>query len=202
MKKLSAIAVVGALPLLAGCFDLEQGLSVESDGTATFVSEIAMDTETMNMIAAMGEGEAEPLCTDIDADDLPDSFEVTSEEFMRDNDTVCRTVAVGPIDELVDAMAVVVGDDEGQETTLVAEGNGVYVFNTTLTSEDAGLGDMGDPEVMALFEDRTVTFFVTAPNIIETNGEVDGNTATLVIPTLDLMSETGNEYSLFVRFGL
>ena len=53
-----------------------------------------------------------------------------------------------------------------------------------------------------MFEGRTMTFSVTAPNIIEANGKVEGNTVSLVIPVLELIMESGIECNLTVRFGL
>lgn len=202
MKKLIQIAAIGMLPLLAGCFDLEQGLSVDSSGTATYSTEIAIDTETLNMLAAFGEGDPESPCADIDSDAIPETFTVTSEEFERDGDTVCRTVAVGPIDDLIDSVAAIAAQDDDQTIMLIDEGGGVYAFTSTIVSEDAELEEFGDPEIMDLFEGRTMTFSVTAPVILETNGDVDGNTSSLVVPTIDLMTDTGTEYTLFVRFRL
>lgn len=199
MNKLSRFGAIAILPFLAGCLDLEQGLTITEDGTATLVMEISMSTEMLTMMAAMGEEGEMSLCDETELDDVPETFEVSTEEFERDGDTVCRTTAVGPLDALADEMADVT---EGDGTTLVNEGNGIYAFSTTLVSEDAGLGDMGDAEVVAMFEGRTVTFYLTAPRIIETSGEIDGNTARMVIPTLDIMNGSGEEYTLFVRFGL
>lgn len=203
MNKIARIGAVAALPLLAGCMDLEQGISVEPDGTVTFVMEVAIDTEMLQMMAAMGEGDPAgiaSICEDMDSADVPESFTVTEEEFERDGDTVCRTTAVGPLEELAAE-----SPDEMDETggvVLTSEGNGVYYFETLMISEDSGLGDVSEPEIAAMFEGRTIMFYVTAPNIIETNGDLDGNTASLTIPTIDLMSGTGEAYSLTVRFSL
>lgn len=207
MNKIARYGAFAILPFLAACFDLEQGLVVESDGQATLSIEIAVSTEMMEMMAAMGEGNADgeasappSLCEDLDTDDIPESFTVTSEEFERDGDTVCRTVAVGPIEELAAEMPDEIENGDG--TALISEGNGVYRFEAAMTSSDEGIGDPDEPEIAELFEDRYITFFLTAPRIIETNGEVDGNTASLVIPAIDLMTIDGEVFSLSVRFGL
>ena len=62
MIKLARIGAIAALPLLAGCFDFEQSLTVAANGTVTMVTEIAMSTEMMAMGFQEGEDDfcAEP----------------------------------------------------------------------------------------------------------------------------------------------
>ena len=96
MNKLARIGAFATLPLLAGCFDFEQSLTVAPNGLVTMVTEIAMATEMM----AMGFETEDEFCpTDAD-DDLPPGFTVTTEESIRDENTMCTMTAVGPIEEL------------------------------------------------------------------------------------------------------
>ena len=199
MNKIVAIGAIAALPLLAGCFDLEQGMVVEPNGMATLSVEMSIDSEMMALIASLGEGDVDP-CDDLESDFVPASFTISSEEFERDGDTVCRTVATGPLEDLAAETPDVIEDGDG--IILVSEGGGVYRFETALTSTNEGLGDLDDPDIVELFEGRTITFFLTAPRIIETNGEVDGDTVTLVVPAVELMAVEGDVFSMFVRFAL
>jgi len=59
----------------------------------------------------------------------------------------------------------------------------------------------------SLLEGRVLTWSVTAPRLLSVNDEadnvtVDGDTATLVIPALDLVTAVGVDYALTVRFRL
>jgi hypothetical protein len=209
MNKLARIGAFATLPLLAGCFDFEQSLSVAPNGIVTMVTEIAVATEMM----AMGfEAEGEEFCPAETDADLPPGVTMTAVESIRDENTVCTMTAVGPIDALIEAIAdggflPTDGDEGAPAIMLVAEGGGVYTYTMITTSQgDEMAANPDDAAMMAMlvpmFEGRTMTFSVTAPRIIETNGEVDGNTVTLVIPVLEMIMEAGIEYNLTVRFGL
>jgi hypothetical protein len=212
MKALGRIAAFTTLPFLAGCFSFEQSLSVTPGGEVTFTTEIAMMTE---MMAMMGE-EADSMCAEPDAE-MPDTFTVTREEFVRDADSVCRITAVGPIGEFEQMVAggqVLPTDDAGDGAPVIAfvdEGGGEYTFSVSFAS--MGEEDGMDAETMAmmammapLLEGRLMLWSVSAPRIISANESefvtVEGNTVTLALPVADLITEVGGAYELTVRFGL
>ena len=209
MTKLARIGAFAALPLLAGCFDFEQSLTVAADGTVTMITEIAMSTEMMAMGFEEGDDE---FCPAEDDNDAPPGVTMTTEESIRGEDTVCTMTAVGPIEELVAAAssgAFFPGDDDAgaPAINIVDEGGGVYTYTMTMQSQGEEMDLNPEDEAMMamfvpMFEGRTMTFSVTAPRIIETNGEVEGNTSTLVIPVIDLIMERDLEWDLTVRFGI
>lgn len=208
MTKLARIGAIAALPLLAGCFDLEQSLTVASDGTVTMVTEIAMSTEMMAMAFTEGDDE---FCPTDEENGAPEGVTMTTEETIRGEDTVCTMTAVGPLDELVAAASSGLffpGDDAGAPAiNIVDEGGGVYTYTMTMASQGEEMDiNPEDEAMMAMFiplmEGRTMTFSVTAPRIIETNGEVAGNTSSLVIPLIDMIMERDMTWDLTVRFGI
>lgn len=215
MKNLGRIAVVALLPLLAGCFNFVQSLSVAPNGEVTMVTELSVSTEMMGM-AFEGE-EADDFCPTEPEEELPPTFTVTYEESIRGEDTVCTVTAVGPIADLAEAIetGALMPADEGDGApviTLVDEGGGEFTYSITFSSQ----GDDAEPNpdeaammamMAALFEGRTLTWSVTAPRIIDVNDDSDyvtrdGDTVTLAVPALEMINEPGIDYSLTVRFGL
>ncbi len=178
MKTIAKIGALALLPLLSGCFDFSQTLSVEPNGTVTFVTEVAIETDMMAM-AFDGEDESDFCPTDEDtAADIPPTVTMTAEEFVRDADTVCRITAVGPLDDLVTALEegylTPGGADEGApQTTLVDEGNGVFTFTVHLSSQGTDDANPDDAAMMAMmgpmFEGRNMVWSVTAPRILDVN---------------------------------
>ena len=216
MKYLGRIAVVAMLPLLAGCFNFVQSLSVAKDGEVTMVTELSIATEMMAL--AFAEDDGEEFCPAAQDEELPPTFTMTYEEFVRDEDTVCSVTAVGPIQDLAEAIATGTlfpgddGDDEGApDITLVDEGGGEFTYSLMFSSQGDPEADPDEAAMMAmmasLLEGRVLTWSVTAPRLLSVNDEadnvtVDGDTATLVIPALDLVTAVGVDYALTVRFRL
>ncbi len=215
MKNLGRIAVVALLPLLAGCFNFDQSLSVAPNGEVTMVTELAVSTEMMGM-AFEGE-EADEFCPTEPDEELPPTFTVTFEEAVRGEDTVCTITAIGPLTDFADALetGALMPTDGGEGApviTLVDEGGGVFAFNVSFSSQGEDAEPNPDEATMmammaALFQGRTLTWSVTAPRIIDVNDDSDyvtrdGDTVTLAVPALEMISEPGIDYSLMVRFGL
>ncbi|MHA1559209.1 MAG: hypothetical protein ACTSWI_00850 [Alphaproteobacteria bacterium] len=216
MKYLGRIAVVAMLPLLAGCFNFVQSLSIAKDGVVTMVTEISLSTEMMAL--AFDGDDGDEFCPIAPDEELPPTFTITYEEFVRDEDTVCEVTAVGPIQDLAEAIATGAllpgadDDDDGAPViTLVDEGGGEFTYSLLFSSQgdpEAGPDEAAMMAMMApLMEGRTLTWSVTAPRILSVNDEadnvtVDGKTATIVIPALDLVTEAGVDYALTVRFRL
>lgn len=215
MKTITKIGALALLPLLSGCFGCSQTLSVERDGTVRFVTEMMVQTDMM-ALAFEGEDQSEFCPTDEDtAPDVPPTVTMTAEQFVRDLDTVCRITAVGPLDDLVTALEagyLTPGgtDEDAPQTTLVDEGNGVYTFIVHLASQGSDEANPEEAGMMAMmapmFEGRTLVWSVTAPRILEVNDSDyvtrDGNTVTLTVPALEMITGVGIDYDLNVRFGL
>jgi hypothetical protein len=215
MKNLARIGALALLPLLAGCFDFVQSITVEPDGTVTFVTEVAIETDMMAV--AFESSDQSDFCPTDEDTNVPDTVTTTTEQFVRDADTVCRVTAVGPIADLTEAfetgaLTPAGGTDEGApEVTLVDEGNGVFTYTVHIASqgsEDTTADDEAMMTMMApMFEGRSLTWSLTAPRIIEVNDDsdyvtLDGNTVTLTVPAFEMISQPGIVYDLNVRFGL
>jgi hypothetical protein len=211
---------MAALPLLAGCFDMSQDLTVTRDGRATMVVELAMETEMMAMMEAE-EGEEE-FCPAEDEDSgLPESFTTEVEVIEGDEVTICRLTATGPLSDLAEALAsgelMPADSDEASAptVTLVDEGGGVFLYTVDITvpdndvvdgeelsEEEQAMNDQMEMMMRAMFEGHTISWSVTAPRIIETDAEQDGNTVRYEIPLTAMVDNTGETLGFMVRFGL
>ncbi|MCC6735829.1 MAG: hypothetical protein IT534_06835 [Bauldia sp.] len=222
MRKLARWGALALLPLLGGCFDMRNDLSVAPDGTATLVASFALSADMMGMMgAAAGAGGGAPaadddFCPD-DMDEVPEGFTATSERTTAGNgDLVCTMTITGPLDRLNEVMEGTdfnpgggIEGDDGQ-ITLVAEGGNVYLYTLTFaipkedppTPEEAAMQAAMMQAMREMMTGRTMTWSVTAPRILSTTGTLDGNTATFVIPVTDMIDNTGGEYTFEVRFGL
>lgn len=222
MRKLAVWGVFALLPLLGGCFDMRNDLTVARDGTATVVATFSLSADVMGMMGAAagaaGGGGApadDDFCPD-DMADLPTGFTATHERSTADNgDLICTITVVGPIDRMNEVLATedfnpgggVEGDDG--TITLTAEGGGVYNYalSFTIPKEDAPTPEEAAMQaaMMQAMRDmmtgRTMTWSVTAPRILSSTGTIDGNTATFVIPVTDLIDNAGGNYTFEVRFG-
>lgn len=215
MRMMPRLAALATLPLLAGCFDYSQSLNVAADGTATLVLVAEMSVELLQMDPDMA---GEDFCPAPAPEDIPAGFTVTTEQTDGpEGSAICTTTATGPLDELqavLDEQALLPGgvDGEGGILTLTNEGNGEYSYNFTFTipdEEEAGAtpemqaqADQMEAMMLQMMADGTLTWSVTAPRIISTNGVQDGNTATFTLPLTAMLTDQGIEHQFNVRFAL
>jgi hypothetical protein len=222
MRNLFRWGALALLPLLGGCFDMRNDLSVAPNGEATLVASFALSADMMGMMgAAAGAGggaaaEDDDFCP-ADMDEVPAGFTAKNERTTAENgDLVCTITITGPIDRMNEVLTGTdfnpgggVEGDDGQ-ITLVAEGGNVYLYTLTFafeeqdapTPEEAAMQAAMMQAMRATMEGRTMTWSVTAPRILSTTGTIDGNTATFVIPVTDMIDNAGGAYTFEVRFGL
>ncbi|MCW5696304.1 MAG: hypothetical protein KIS96_06155 [Bauldia sp.] len=215
------IGLIGSLltlPFLAGCFDMSQDLTITSNGTSTMVVTLAMATDMLGMMEAEGDGGE--FCPAEDEDSgLPDSFTTEVEVITEGDNTICRMTATGPIADMAAALAsgeLMPGDDdEGAPTvTLVDEGGGVYLYSVSITipdsdpvgedvsEEERAMNEQMQAMMRGMFEGHTMSWSVTAPRIIDTDAERDGNTIRYSIPLTAMVDNVGETFGFMVRFGL
>lgn len=222
MRNLARWGAIALLPLLAGCFDMRNDLTVAPNGEATLVASFTLSADMMGMMgAAAGAAGGAPAADDgfcsEDLGELPAGFTATQEQTTAENgDAVCTVTVTGPIDRMNDVLTGTefnpgggVEGDDGQ-ITLVAEGGNVYLYTLTFaipkeeapTPEEAAMQTAMMQAMREMMEGRTMTWSVTAPRILSSTGTIEGNTATFVIPVTDMIDNAGGEYAFEVRFRL
>jgi len=216
MRKSLVVGTAAVLPLLAGCFDLNQSLEVGADGQAVMRMEMAMDS---SVLALAGANQEDPFtfCDEEEMTDVPEGVTVEVERSTSDTDEVCVVTATGPIETIAVAMANGGFAPQTEETagasevTMTDEGDGVYAFDMRLDAGEA-MGEAGGEgaemeaammQMMLQFTaGRTLQWSITAPEIIETTGALsdDGKTASYSVALSDLLTMPEGDYSFFVRF--
>ncbi len=193
---ISALAVVAASALLAGCFTLEASFTINDDATADLDYLILIDTEQLQEfssllgedVGALGDlsGDAlldeffggEDPCADLTSE-LTD-FEVSTREINDGGEVgVGCTVTGVPIAELQS-----LGDDTSS-FSIVQDDAGTR-FDAVLEGVDELAGDPSETEMMtemlgvSLDDLFTIKFVVTAPGSLGENNasSTDGSTAT------------------------
>ena len=211
MKVTRVIAPVLACCLLAGCFEADQDLSVEKDGSATFRTRMAMEASLLQM-SESDHGFCAPEETV-----AMDGVSLEHERFTDASMEVCVMTAAGPIDRLAEWIEQAdhgppAADDEmSQAPTITLKRDGSdYIFSVRIESSPMEMGgdeammEEMEPMILAAFAGRSLSWSVSAPEIRETNGQLaeDGKTASYSIPMTSLMDEGAGDHTFEVRFAL
>jgi hypothetical protein len=204
----SALAVIAASALLAGCFTLEATFTVNDDATADLDYLILIDTQQLEELSGLL-GEDLGDVGDLSGDALLDEFfggddpcadltseltdyEVTTREIKEDGQVgVGCTVTGVPIADLNSL------GDETSSFSIEQDADGTR-FNAVLEGVDELTGDPSETEMftellgVSLDELFTVKFVVTAPGSLGDNNasSTDGSTATWdVKPDADFVTD-------------
>ena len=156
-RGLSALLLLPLLLVLSGCFRLDLGLTINEDETV----DVAMELADLTGLATRDDLSCDDLSREIA--DSPEEIDFTVEDIETDGNVGCRLTAAGGS---IDAMT-----GEGMTIEKVED---TFVF--TFDGDDTGMGDFSD---MPGGMEPEVSISVTFPgDVIEADGEIDGNTVT------------------------
>jgi len=158
-RGLTALLVLPLLLVLAGCFRLDMGLTINEDETL----DVSMEVADRTGIATRDDLD----CADLESQltDAPEEVEFTVTEIEDEDGIGCRMEAIGsPIDSM-----------SGEGLT-IEKVDDTFVF--AFEGDAAGM-DTGSLEDMPAGMEPQVSISVTFPGeVIEADGEIDGNTVT------------------------
>ncbi|WP_413451902.1 hypothetical protein AA0Y32_13695 [Georgenia phoenicis] len=156
----SALLLLPLLLVLAGCFRLDMGLTINEDDTL----DISMEVADLTGMASREDMD----CSDLESElgDAPEDAEFTVEDIEDEDGVGCRISATGaPIDSMT-----------GEGLT-IEKVDDTYVFS--FDGDETGLGDTSELEGMPAGMEPEVAISVTFPGeVIEADGEIDGSTVT------------------------
>lgn len=207
--------VLLACGLLTGCFDMDMGLTAQSDGTATIKTRMAMEAGLMRM--AGQQSSDNKFCAPNESL-KPEGVLIEHERFAEGSMEVCVITASGPIDSFAEwfekrGYAPAEASEEaskGSDISLQRDGSD-YVFRVHIENDRPASAENEEPMVQAMktamlagLAGRSLDWSVTAPVIRETSGRLtdDGKTAKFSIPLATLLDEGGRVHSFEVRFAL
>src|SRR5699024_417800 len=160
-RGLSALLLLPLLLVLAGCFRLDMGLTINEDDTL----DVAMEVGDLTGMATREDMD----CSELESEmgDAPEEAEFAVEDIEDEDGNIgCRISATGaPIDSMTgEGMTIEKVDD-------------TYVFS--FDGDETGMGDTSSLEDMPAGMEPQVAISVTFPGeVIEADGEIDGNTVT------------------------
>lgn len=198
-------AIVGCFAL-TGCFDLKQDFRFNADKTADVEFRIAMDAA---LLALAEKNPEKPFCSNdmIEKDGITGTATATTEG----GDSVCTVVMSGTIDSVVEALADANLSEDAEQQGIVLSRSGdnytllieVPALQKPNTTDDNPMAETMHAMMLAKMSGRALSWSVTAPSIVDTNGRLsdDGTTASYSRPLAEAF--TSNEPTRFnVTFSL
>lgn len=177
---IARLAGISILALsLAGCMDVAMTVDIQSETDAEATVVTSMQADMVELMNAQAAETGEEFCAE-------------GEIIERGDIVDCVVAQSGPFAELdFDA-------EDGQGPLIEAIGNGqVRVSFPTGDITDSLADSMGgeqDPQMMAMitqmFEGHAITLTVTGGEIVDTNMEVEGQTASFELPFTALFEGT------------
>lgn len=160
-RGLSALLLLPLLLVLAGCFRLDMGLTINDDDTL----DVSMEVGDLTGMASREDMDCSSMESELGG--APDEADFAVEDIEdEDGNFGCLITATGaPIDSM---------SGEGMTIEKVDD---TYVFS--FDGDETGMGDTSSLEDMPAGMEPQVAISVTFPGeVIEADGEIDGNTVT------------------------
>jgi len=208
VKKQVVVAAFGLCLGLSGCFDINQTLELDEDGTAQFRFLLAFDAEFL-ALAEEQDMDTTALCqTEGFLEAVPPGLEREQTREMVDDTLICGYTVNGPIEHFQNLSAELVretGDADVLTLNLLendqVEITSVYSFDEDELdgSGESGLGTTIKQMIASNFAGHVITWSLRAPRIVETNGALssDGQTVTWVVPFEEAIM-SGGDYRFHV----
>lgn len=177
---------IGALAVclaVSGCFDMKQDYVFNADKTAEITFRIGIDAALM---ALANQDSESPFCPNDLAASHKEGVTGSATSSTEGGDLVCTIKMAGPIDKIVEALAYMRTNENRQQQIIVLKQEGsVYALTLELPpmqkpeeSQNNPMGEMMNAMLLAKMSGRTLSWSVTAPSIIESNGTIsDDRTA-------------------------
>lgn len=206
MKYIKHFLLLLSSLLASGCFDLNQKLEVSDDGIAHYRFELITNKQMVNM-ADININD----CTDIKyiKYTMPDSLSVTVDITEDETNIICTVTIDGPIQDFPKStfgygekavgFLFYVSITKGGNFRLMSElpqGDKSDLFKTSET--------MSYELLKAMTAGRAIRWYVSAPNIISTNGILDNErkSAHWEIPLIDYLTHSTESRSFYTLFDL
>ena len=188
MIKSASLLVVTLL--LTGCFELGQEVVI-ADGQVDYTVEFGMSAQLAALAAKEKNQATTDLCNEdgaVDAD-IPEGMEVSTSSRFEADFLYCTLKASGSLEKFGELSAQMKQDDQGAKLISVELLPDNQLKLVSQFQFDEGGDDDDDMEAMrsmiaATFAGRVLSWKVTAPEIVSTNGQIseDGKTATWEVP--------------------
>lgn len=163
--------------ILAGCLDLDQNITLVKD-QLTYKAELKVDAK----IAAFADKKQGGFCSDFGSSQN-EGIVVDVKESADGGNIICAITAQGHVDKFKNFSS---GDKNKSEMVRITEVDGnKYRIESTIDFQGKNEGASGmDGMLEAMLAGRNVSWSVSAPKVIESNGKIaeDGKSVTWSLP--------------------
>lgn len=186
------LTVLFATIALSGCFDIAQNVVVDK-GELSYNAEFRIDAK----LAAMSDKKGS-LCENFSAaKNQSNAIRVQGSETMADGNVVCKLSAQGPIEQFTQFSP---GDKDDALIRISRTAEGAWRIDSSFNlKEKMGGNTAMDGMMQAMFAGRALSWSVTVPKVLQTNGQLsqDGKTVSWSVP---VASAYQGKQSFFVVF--
>lgn len=201
------VSALLSLLLLSGCFEMQQDIIVGDDGTTQFKVELSIDAALIGMAQ---QGKPDNFCTSDVPKEIPKDLTFSAERTIEKGDIVCLIKVHGPTASVLGAFS---GGKllptpnsqkpDGMQMSFTEDGTHkrieITVFPTPKEEEEE---NPMQGMLIGATTGRFISWSVTAPEIIETSGELteDGKTASFSLPVATLLTNKDETFKFYVLF--
>ena len=189
-KILRLCAALFAATSLSGCLDVAQKIAVDK-GELSYTAELRIDAK----LAALA-NKKDGFCAGFDQAS-GESMKVQVSESAVDGNVVCKLTAKGPIEKFATFTA---GNKETALVNVSRASEGAWRIDSSFDMKDkSGANPMMEGMMQAMLAGRTLSWSVTVPKVLETNGQVagDGKTVTWSVPLASAYKEKQSFHVVF-----
>jgi uncharacterized protein YecT (DUF1311 family) len=183
-------AVILAASALSGCFDVAQKVIVDK-GELSYSAEVRIDAK----LAALTDSK-DSLCGNLSKGGSA-SMKVQVTETVAEGNVVCKLSAQGPVDKFANFTT---GDQDNSLLKVSSAADGAWRIDSSFDMKDkGGANPMMEGMMQAMLAGRNLSWSVTVPKVLETNGQLsqDGKTVSWSVPLASAYKAKQSFYVVF-----
>lgn len=195
--KFKGAALISLTFLLTGCFDMQQSMSINEDGTTALDIELSV----LKSALAFAEKTPEDFCTGLASQKALSGISMKNDMQVSDNTVTCKWHIKGNTDQLIAAMnsKPFTPEQGGMLPHLMKEGDNI-VAQVWVSMKGNNKSNDNDPDIDRMLskslKGHTLTWKIRGPKILSSSGPIseDQKTTTFAIPLIDVMGDKRVEY--------
>lgn len=205
--RMKIFAALGAALMLCGCIDVQQNFKFADDGTVKVAMRLGLEA---TLVAMIDSDENKPFCGQETVEDIEKSgIKVSTQRSTEGSSVICAFELEGPAKLVLDTLnsgELIPGEkpEGGPEMDVKLsreDDNLVFLVSIPpMGSDDADAKEEGmeqlEKMVLASMTGRTLSWSITAPNILKTTGTLseDEKTASFSVPLTEVFTNKSKTY--------
>lgn len=208
------------LTMVSGCFEANQTIVINDDQTASYQVDLVVSSALLAMAKMASEGAETSLETcdnEMLNTDVPERMSVEKKSYYKDDDLVCSFKISGSLSDFAELKMSGSMGKSGSDFDFIAieslpdnqiKISSIFDFTEESSPADEAqnpFADSMDGMFTAMLSNRAFRWSVTAPKIIETNGQIsaDGKSVNWELPLSVAYSEKAKyEFYSIVEYNI